>query len=61
MIAAKGGRLIGWKEARQYARLSLNFVRIFKFYVTKNNLMMNSNKYKSKALHRLCFNIACCR
>lgn len=24
-IAAKGGRLIGWKEARQYARLSLNF------------------------------------
>lgn len=24
-VAAKGGRLIGWKEARQYARLSFNF------------------------------------
>lgn len=26
-LAAKGGRLIGWKDARQYARLSLYFVR----------------------------------
>lgn len=27
--AAKGGRIIGWEEARLYARLSVNFVSIF--------------------------------
>lgn len=26
-LAARGGRLIGWTDARQYARLSLCFVR----------------------------------
>lgn len=26
-LATKGGRLIGWKDAREYARLSLYFVR----------------------------------
>lgn len=26
-LATRGGRLIGWKDAREYARLSLYFVR----------------------------------
>lgn len=26
-LATRGGRLIGWKDAREYARLSLHFVR----------------------------------
>lgn len=31
-VAAKGGRILGWEEARLYARLSVNFVSSVYFW-----------------------------
>lgn len=43
-VAAKGGRILGWEEARLYARLSVNFVSSVYFWVNENEIEVCDEK-----------------
>lgn len=43
-LAVRGGRLIGWTDARQYARLSLCFVRNSNLWYNKRDLFFSKSE-----------------